>query len=130
MPGKGQRRREKNYRTAHGGESRLPPPPKLRELEALPSKLRRLIAIQNKQNTNANASAGALPFSSTSYLDYPTDNFRNLLSHDLLLLVLLVGSWSAMAGGASAPGKQDNKAGKNKPAKNKVTEEFGYIHRS
>jgi hypothetical protein len=85
MPGKGQRRREKNYRAAHGGESRLPPPPKLRELEALPSKLRSLIAIQNKQNTNANASAsgGALPFSSTSHLDYPTDNLPSLLSHDL-----------------------------------------------
>jgi hypothetical protein len=48
MPGKGQRRREKNYRAAHGGESRLPPPPKQRELDALPSKLRRLIAIQEK----------------------------------------------------------------------------------
>nr|XP_025881740.1 uncharacterized protein LOC107277467 isoform X1 [Oryza sativa Japonica Group] len=48
MPGKGRRRREKNYRAAHGGEPRLPPPPKQRELDALPSKLRRLIAIQEK----------------------------------------------------------------------------------
>jgi len=57
MPGKGQRRREKNYRAAHGGDSRLPPPPKQRELEAIPSKLRRLIAFQNKHNDNSNANA-------------------------------------------------------------------------
>ena len=57
MPGKGQRRREKNYRAAHGGDSRLPPPPKQRELEAIPSKLRRLIAFQNKHGDNANANA-------------------------------------------------------------------------
>uniref|UniRef100_A0ACD5ZNL5 Uncharacterized protein n=1 Tax=Avena sativa TaxID=4498 RepID=A0ACD5ZNL5_AVESA len=49
MTGKGVRRREKNYRAAHGGDARMPPPPKQRELDALPSKLRRLIAIQNKQ---------------------------------------------------------------------------------
>ncbi|KAF0902367.1 hypothetical protein E2562_016211 [Oryza meyeriana var. granulata] len=60
MPGKGQRRREKNYRAAHGGDSRLPPPPKQRELDALPSKLRRLIAIQEKQKGGAKASAGAV----------------------------------------------------------------------
>ncbi|XP_073012657.1 uncharacterized protein [Typha latifolia] len=47
MVGKGKRRREKNYRAAHGGESRLPPPPKLKELEALPSKLRRLMELKN-----------------------------------------------------------------------------------
>ncbi|TVU12858.1 hypothetical protein EJB05_46523 [Eragrostis curvula] len=81
MPGKGVRRREKNYRAAHGANSRLPPPPKQRELEAIPSKLRRLIAIQNKQNANASGSAG----------------------------------------GGGAPGKQDDKAGKNKPAKDQET---------
>ena len=59
MTGKGVRRREKNYRAAHGGDARLPPPPKQRELDALPSKLRRLIAIQNKQNGGAKAGAGA-----------------------------------------------------------------------
>ncbi|KAF7106205.1 hypothetical protein CFC21_106956 [Triticum aestivum] len=53
MTGKGVRRREKNYRAAHGGDGRLPPPPKQRELEALPSKLRRLIAIQKKQDATA-----------------------------------------------------------------------------
>ncbi|CAD6337882.1 unnamed protein product [Miscanthus lutarioriparius] len=59
MPGKGQRRREKNFRAAHGGDTRLPPPPKHRELEAIPSKLRRLIAFQNKHNANANANGNA-----------------------------------------------------------------------
>ncbi|EER87768.1 protein FAM133 [Sorghum bicolor] len=58
MPGKGQRRREKNFQAAHGGDTRLPPPPKHRELEAIPSKLRRLIAFQNKHNANADASSG------------------------------------------------------------------------
>lgn len=58
MTGKGVRRREKNYRAAHGGDSRLPPPPKQRELDALPSKLRRLIAIQNKQSGGGKAGAG------------------------------------------------------------------------
>ncbi|CAN6166420.1 unnamed protein product [Urochloa humidicola] len=83
MPGKGLRRREKNYRAAHGGDSRLPPPPKQRELEAIPSKLRRLISFQNKQNANAEASSGA--------------------------------------GGARAPGKQDDGLTKNKPTKDKKT---------
>uniref|UniRef100_A0ACD5XRA7 Uncharacterized protein n=1 Tax=Avena sativa TaxID=4498 RepID=A0ACD5XRA7_AVESA len=59
MTGKGVRRREKNYRAAHGGDARLPPPPKQRELDALPSKLRRLIAIQNKQSGGGGGKAGA-----------------------------------------------------------------------
>ena len=71
MPGKGQRRREKNYRAAHGGDSRLAPPPKQRELEAIPSKLRRLIAFQNKHN--ANASSGALPLLPPSGISASTE---------------------------------------------------------
>ncbi|KAF3332330.1 coiled-coil domain-containing protein 137 [Carex littledalei] len=47
MGGKGRRRREKNYVASHGGEARLPPPPKVRELEALPSKLRLLMKFKN-----------------------------------------------------------------------------------
>ncbi|KAL5727882.1 hypothetical protein ACHQM5_001026 [Ranunculus cassubicifolius] len=43
MGGKGQRRREKNYKAAHGGYSRLPPPPKPNEVDTMPSKLRKLI---------------------------------------------------------------------------------------
>ncbi|KQK19700.1 uncharacterized protein LOC100825992 [Brachypodium distachyon] len=59
MTGKGVRRREKNYRAAHGGDARMPPPPKQRELDALPSKLRRLIAIQNMQSGGGKAGAAA-----------------------------------------------------------------------
>ncbi|KAG1360545.1 coiled-coil domain-containing protein [Cocos nucifera] len=51
MGGKGQRRREKNYRAAHGGDNRLPPPPKLKELEALPSKLRKIMEFKNPSST-------------------------------------------------------------------------------
>uniref|UniRef100_A0A7N0TDY0 Uncharacterized protein n=1 Tax=Kalanchoe fedtschenkoi TaxID=63787 RepID=A0A7N0TDY0_KALFE len=45
MGGKGQRRREKNYRAAHGGASLLPPPPKASSVDALPSKLRQLMSL-------------------------------------------------------------------------------------
>ncbi|XP_010523696.1 PREDICTED: protein PXR1 [Tarenaya hassleriana] len=45
MGGKGKRRREKNYLAAHGGPTRLPPPPDHSKLDALPSKLRRLISF-------------------------------------------------------------------------------------
>ncbi|KAI6706674.1 hypothetical protein NL676_009636 [Syzygium grande] len=45
MVGKGRRRREKNYRAAHGGRTALPPPPDPSQLDALPSKLRRLISF-------------------------------------------------------------------------------------
>ncbi|CAL1356936.1 unnamed protein product [Linum trigynum] len=43
MGGKGVRRREKNYRAAHGGDSRLPPPPDASNHDAVPSKLRQLM---------------------------------------------------------------------------------------
>ena len=45
MGGKGQRRREKNYAAAHGGHSRLPPPPVLSQIDAVPSKLRKLMSL-------------------------------------------------------------------------------------
>ncbi|KAL7203643.1 hypothetical protein ACSBR2_016832 [Camellia fascicularis] len=47
MVGKGKRRREKNYRAAHGGHSLLPPPPHPSSLDALPSKLRHLMSFTN-----------------------------------------------------------------------------------
>lgn len=47
MGGKGQRRREKNYRAAHGGETRLPPPPILKELDAIPFKLRKIMELKS-----------------------------------------------------------------------------------
>lgn len=45
MGGKGRRRREKNYRAAHGGYSRLPPPPNPSQVDALPSKLRKIMSF-------------------------------------------------------------------------------------
>lgn len=49
MGGKGRRRREKNYRAAHGGShSLLPPPPKSSQVDALPSKLRKLISLTSQ----------------------------------------------------------------------------------
>ncbi|KAL0309164.1 UNVERIFIED_CONTAM: hypothetical protein Sradi_5858700 [Sesamum radiatum] len=45
MGGKGIRRREKNYRAAHGGSSRLPPPPDPSSVDAVPSKLRKLMSL-------------------------------------------------------------------------------------
>lgn len=45
MVGKGRRRREKNYRAAHGGGTALPPPPDPSQVDALPSKLRKLISF-------------------------------------------------------------------------------------
>ncbi|KMZ58888.1 hypothetical protein ZOSMA_72G00500 [Zostera marina] len=47
MGGKGQRRREKNFLQSHGGDKRLPPPPNLKEIHAIPSKLRRLIELRD-----------------------------------------------------------------------------------
>ncbi|KAL0339377.1 UNVERIFIED_CONTAM: hypothetical protein Sangu_1459800 [Sesamum angustifolium] len=45
MGGKGIRRREKNYRAAHGGSSRLPPPPDPSSVDAVPSKLRKIMSL-------------------------------------------------------------------------------------
>ncbi|PON56768.1 coiled-coil protein [Trema orientale] len=50
MGGKGRKRREKNYRAAHGGYSRLPPPPNPSQLDALPSKLRQLISLTSPKS--------------------------------------------------------------------------------
>lgn len=47
MGGKGQRRRVKNYLSAHGGDSRLPPPVKSKEVDVIPSKLRKLMQYMN-----------------------------------------------------------------------------------
>ncbi|XP_022770317.1 uncharacterized protein LOC111313810 [Durio zibethinus] len=45
MEGKGRRSREKNYRAAHCGPARLPLPPDPSQVEALPSKLRKIISF-------------------------------------------------------------------------------------
>lgn len=39
------RRRERNYRAAHGGYDRLPPPPNTSQVDTLPSKLRKLMSF-------------------------------------------------------------------------------------
>ncbi|KAL5572004.1 hypothetical protein UlMin_021601 [Ulmus minor] len=50
MGGKGRRRREKNYLAAHGGYTRLPPPPDSSQLDVLPFKLRQLISLTKSQD--------------------------------------------------------------------------------
>ncbi|EPS66531.1 hypothetical protein M569_08247 [Genlisea aurea] len=46
MGGKGRRRREKNYKAAHGDwANRLPPPPDPNYVDAIPAKLRRIMSI-------------------------------------------------------------------------------------
>ncbi|KOM37712.1 hypothetical protein LR48_Vigan03g109400 [Vigna angularis] len=52
MGAKGKRRREKNYRAAHGGYSGLPPPPKPSQLDALPSKLRQIMSFSQRPNVS------------------------------------------------------------------------------
>ncbi|XP_042510331.1 uncharacterized protein LOC122085811 [Macadamia integrifolia] len=52
MGGKGRRRREKNFLAAHGGYTRLPPPPKPDEIDALPSKLLKLMEFTSPTTTN------------------------------------------------------------------------------
>ncbi|KAL4567142.1 hypothetical protein LXL04_022716 [Taraxacum kok-saghyz] len=46
MAGKGKKRREKNYKEAHGvGKNRLPPPPVRSSLDVIPAKLRKLMSF-------------------------------------------------------------------------------------
>ena len=56
MGGKGQRRREKNYAAAHGGHSRLPPPPVLSQIDAVPSKLRKLMSLTSSLSSKPQGS--------------------------------------------------------------------------
>ncbi|KAI4354914.1 hypothetical protein L6164_003739 [Bauhinia variegata] len=57
MGGKGRRRRENNYRAAHGGYSALPPPPDPSQVDALPSKLRRIIAFSSSPQSQSQGTA-------------------------------------------------------------------------
>ncbi|XP_050237705.1 uncharacterized protein LOC126687255 [Mercurialis annua] len=52
MGGKGKKRREKNFLAAHGGNSRLPPPPNPSQVDALPSKLRMIMSLTSKHSLN------------------------------------------------------------------------------
>ena len=54
MGAKGKKRREKNYRDAHGGYTGLPPPPDPSKLDALPSKLRQIISFTQSQQQHQN----------------------------------------------------------------------------
>ncbi|KZV41608.1 hypothetical protein F511_15377 [Dorcoceras hygrometricum] len=55
MGGKGQRRREKNFRAAHGGSARLPPPPDPSSLDVLPAKLRKIMSLAGAEKKPSNA---------------------------------------------------------------------------
>uniref|UniRef100_A0A1D1Y0W9 Uncharacterized protein n=1 Tax=Anthurium amnicola TaxID=1678845 RepID=A0A1D1Y0W9_9ARAE len=59
MGGKGRRRREKNYNVAHGGDTRLPPPPDPGTVDAVPSKLRRLMRFMNRPPPEPGPSEGS-----------------------------------------------------------------------
>ncbi|KAK4741297.1 hypothetical protein SAY87_024885 [Trapa incisa] len=70
MGGKGRKRREKNYRAAHGGNgSTLPPPPDISKLDALPSKLRKLISFTSSLQNSWKGSNGYHPESKRSGSD-------------------------------------------------------------
>ncbi|KAF5732973.1 hypothetical protein HS088_TW17G00507 [Tripterygium wilfordii] len=55
MGGKGRKRREKNYRAAHGGHTRLPPPPDPSQVDALPSKLRKIMSFAPRDGSAKDA---------------------------------------------------------------------------
>lgn len=78
MGGKGRRRREKNYLAAHGGPARLPPPPDLSRVDALPSKLRQLISF----TSTLHGSFQLVPSLSLS--------LKYLFSHCLYLLIIVI----------------------------------------
>ncbi|XAR63146.1 hypothetical protein NMG60_11022984 [Bertholletia excelsa] len=59
MGGKGRKRREKNYRAAHGGNNRLPPPPDPSAVDAVPSKLRQIMAFTNSSQTGSVKESGS-----------------------------------------------------------------------
>ncbi|WOL14771.1 hypothetical protein Cni_G23552 [Canna indica] len=61
MGGKGQRRREKNYQAAHGGEKRLPPAPNHKEIEAIPSKLRKIMELKNNSFSSVKPGPAPIP---------------------------------------------------------------------
>lgn len=55
MGGKGRRRREKNFRAAHGGgQTGLPPPPDRSSLDALPAKLRKIMSFADSRKAAIN----------------------------------------------------------------------------
>ncbi|KAK4788889.1 hypothetical protein SAY86_020208 [Trapa natans] len=78
MGGKGRKRREKNYRAAHGGNgSTLPPPPDTSKLDALPSKLRKLISFTS--SLQSWPLCFPLPFSLLFFIDFFVLNMASRL---------------------------------------------------
>ncbi|XP_076929970.1 uncharacterized protein LOC143594589, partial [Bidens hawaiensis] len=74
MGGKGKKRREKNYKEAHGvGKNRLPPPPVRSSLDVIPAKLRKLMSY---------TSSGRFP------IYYYSQN-----NHLLAIILFIVYSW-------------------------------------
>ncbi|XP_019161046.1 PREDICTED: coiled-coil domain-containing protein 137 isoform X2 [Ipomoea nil] len=53
MGAKGRKRREKNYRESHKGNTRLPPPPDPSSVDALPSKLRKIMGLTGVQKKSS-----------------------------------------------------------------------------
>ncbi|KAI7737903.1 hypothetical protein M8C21_032167 [Ambrosia artemisiifolia] len=62
MGGKGKKRREKNYKEAHGvGKNRLPPPPLRSSLDVIPSKLRKLMSFTSQQRSGVDTEDNKSP---------------------------------------------------------------------
>lgn len=77
MGGKGRRRREKNYQAAHGGHSRLPPPPSASSVDAVPSKLRKLMDFVNSPHPGLAKTAMSSELRNASDGDIHTDKKLN-----------------------------------------------------
>jgi hypothetical protein len=93
-------------------------PLKHRQLEAIPSKLLRLIAFQNKHNANADASSGAY---SPSLYQAPQLEYRWSAQSPVLLPDLHCARAAAAAGcTGGAPRKQDDGLRKNKQPTDKA----------
>ncbi|MED6160176.1 hypothetical protein PIB30_048845 [Stylosanthes scabra] len=61
MGARGKKRREKNYRAAHGGYSGLPPPPDPSKLDALPSKVRQIMSFTQPQQKDVDNKLNKIP---------------------------------------------------------------------
>ncbi|KAJ0595002.1 hypothetical protein HanHA300_Chr03g0114551 [Helianthus annuus] len=76
MGGKGKKRREKNYKEAHGvGKNRLPPPPVRSSLDVIPSKLRKLMSYTSGQKLSTKKKPDSVSSESKIEDTYEIDNF-------------------------------------------------------
>lgn len=98
MGGKAIRRREKNYKAAHdgGNSTRLPPPPDLSSIDALPSKLRRLMSFAGFDFSLSLSLSLSYFASSIKTSEYPLPQkdcdraFGNLVKSFVFLVDLLI----------------------------------------